>query len=64
VVGVQFHPEYTLEMVKRFSNEEGGAWTPDLFVDGRDRVLAKTDLLPDTYWLMEMLLDNMEEEFG
>ncbi len=64
VVGVQFHPEYTLEMVKRFSDDEGGEWTPDLFVDGRDKVLAKTDLLPDTYWLMGMLLDNMEAEFG
>lgn len=64
VVGVQFHPEYTLEMVRDFSNEVGNEWTPDLFVEGRDKVLAETETLPDTYWLMELVLDNMEKEFG
>ncbi len=63
VVGLQFHPEYTREMVRYFSNEEGDGWVPDLFVSGKKRVLRETREIPDTYWLMETLLDNMEEAF-
>ena len=60
---MQFHPEYTREMVRYFSNEEGDGWVPDLFVSGKKRVLRETREIPDTYWLMETLLDNMEEAF-
>jgi len=35
VVGIQFHPEYTLDMVKYFANEESSEWVPDLFVSGK-----------------------------
>lgn len=61
VIGLQFHPEYTREMIKYFSNEEGDEWVLDLFVSGKERVLRETREIPDTYWLMEALLDNMEE---
>jgi GMP synthase-like glutamine amidotransferase len=63
VVGLQFHPEYTREMVKYFSEEEGDEWVPDLFVSGKERVLRETGETPDTYWLMEALLNNMEDAF-
>ena len=26
--------------------------------------LSKTGQIPETYWLMELLLDNMDREFG
>ncbi len=60
VVGLQFHPEYTREMVRCFSREEGDEWVPDLFVSGKEKVLQETDLMRDTYWLLEALLDNVE----
>jgi GMP synthase-like glutamine amidotransferase len=63
VVGLQFHPEYTREMVTYFSEEEGDKWAPDLFVSGKENVLRETAQIPDTYWLMEALLNNMEEAF-
>jgi GMP synthase-like glutamine amidotransferase len=62
-VGLQFHPEYTREMVRRFAREESQEWEKDLFVAGKEAVLAQTDKIPDTYWLMETLLENMEQKF-
>lgn len=64
VVGIQFHPEYTRRMVLEFAVENGHEWIPNTFVAGRDAVMAQTDDIPDTYWLMEGLLNNIEREFG
>ncbi len=64
IAGVQFHPEYTREMVRYFAHEEGDKWKKDHFVAGKEAVLAQTEQIPDTYWLMNALLDNMEREFG
>ena len=64
VVGLQFHPEYTREMVTYYAREHSQDWVPDNFVSGKDRVLARTEEIPDTYWLMEALLNNMEREFA
>ena len=63
LVGLQFHPEYTREMVKYCAREHGHNWVPDMFVGDKDKVLAATEEIPDTYWLMETLLNNMEQEF-
>jgi len=60
VAGLQFHPEYTRAMVRYFANEEGDEWVPDLFVSGKERVLREAQKIPNTSWLMEALLDNME----
>ena len=64
VAGVQFHPEYTREMVRYFAKEEGHTWEKGPYVAGKDAVVTQTAKIPDTYWLMEALLDNMEREFG
>jgi hypothetical protein len=50
-------------MVERFANELGHEWEQDTFVAGRDAVLAQTPKIPDTYWLMESMLENMEHEY-
>ena len=63
LVGLQFHPEYTREMVTYYAREHSQNWVPDVFVDDKDNVLARTKEIPDTYWLMETLLNNMEREF-
>ena len=64
VAGLQFHPEYTREMVAYYAREHSRDWTPDVFVGGKDQILAQTAEMPDTYWLMEILLNNMEQEFS
>jgi GMP synthase-like glutamine amidotransferase len=63
LVGLQFHPEYTREMVKYYAGQHGQNWVPDSFVSTKDQVLARTEKIPDTYWLMETLLNNIEREF-
>jgi hypothetical protein len=35
-----------------------------MFVSSGEEVLARTDEIPDTYWLMEALLNNMEQKFA
>jgi len=63
LVGLQFHPEYTRPMVTYYAREHSQDWTSDYYVSTKEEVLKKTGDIPDTYWLMETLLNNMEQEF-
>jgi GMP synthase-like glutamine amidotransferase len=62
-VGFQFHPEYTREMVAYYAAANRQDWKADEFVSPAEEILARTDKIPDTYWLMEILLNNMSVEF-
>jgi len=64
LVGLQFHPEYTRRMVAYYAREYSQDWTSNDYVSTKDEVLARTDEIPDTYWLMETLLNNMTQEFA
>ena len=64
LVGLQFHPECTRDMVRFYAREHSHDWVPDAYVGDKDKVLAETEKLPDTYWLMEARLNNMEQEFA
>jgi len=63
VAGIQFHPEYTLAMIKYFAQESGDEWQKGPYVAGKEKVLAQTDRIPETYGLMATILDNMERQF-
>ena len=62
--GLQFHPEYTCGMVKSYAEQYGHEWVPGRFVFDKASVIAQTEQIPDTYWLMEKLLDNMDRKFA
>ena len=64
LIGFQFHPEYTREMVRYYARELSQDWISDEFVQNADAVLSRTDELTDTYWLMEALLNNIERTFA
>ena len=64
LIGLQFHPEYTRDMVRFYSKKFGNDWKPGPFVPGKNEVLARTKLIPETYWLMEILLNNIDREWG
>ena len=64
VAGLQFHPEYTMDLIQYFAIEYGNEWQKSQYVSGKEAVLSKSGQIPKTYWLMEMLLDNMDHEFG
>lgn len=64
IAGMQFHPEYTLDVVRSFSNDWGHEWETGPYSPGKEAVLKRTDKTPETYWLMEILLENMAGEFG
>lgn len=63
LVGLQFHPEYTREMVLQYTKTHGELFRPGCFADGREFIATQTEKVQDTYWLMETLLNNMEKEF-
>ncbi|MDM8543732.1 type 1 glutamine amidotransferase [Desulfococcaceae bacterium HSG9] len=63
LIGFQFHPEYTRDMVRYYAREHSQEWLSDQFVFDKYEVLTRTDELPDTYWLMETLLNNIERKF-
>ena len=46
-----------------FARKHGHEWVPDVFIDDKDKVLTQTKEIPDPYWLMEILLNNMALEF-
>jgi GMP synthase-like glutamine amidotransferase len=58
VVGLQFHPELTLDLVDYFAREHSEEWVPSTYVLGKDAVRARIRAMEDTYWLMERILDN------
>ena len=62
LAGIQFHPEYTLDMIRYFAHEHSEDWEPDLFVAGKDAVLVETEERDESYGLMEALLNNMSRE--
>ncbi len=64
VVGLQFHPEYTLDMVRYYARNHSQDWKSATYVDDGPTVLARTDELPDSYELMQTLLNNIVQEFG
>ncbi len=64
VAGLQFHPEYTIEMIRYFATDYGHEWQKDQYVAGKEAVLSQSKQITQTYWLMERLLDNMDREFG
>jgi GMP synthase (glutamine-hydrolysing) len=64
VAGLQFHPEYTIELINYFAINDGHEWQKDQYVAGKEAVLSKSEQISETYWLMELLLDNMDREFG
>ena len=61
-VGLQFHPEYTREMVAYYADANRQLWKADEFVSPAEEILTRTEKVQDTYWLMEILLNNMVEE--
>ncbi len=64
VVGLQFHPEYTLDMVRFYAGNHSQDWVSDTHVHDGATVLARTAELPDSYELMQTLLNNIAQEFG
>ena len=54
----------TRKMVTYYAREHSQDWASDDYVSTKDQVLARTEEIPDTYRLMETLLNNMAQEFA
>lgn len=59
VLGLQFHPEFTRNQISRYARECGDDWRPGPYEQSKAEVLAETSRHPDTYWLMERIMDHM-----
>ncbi|MBW2323527.1 MAG: type 1 glutamine amidotransferase [Deltaproteobacteria bacterium] len=63
-VGLQFHPEMTLDSVRQAAEKFGDKWGEGPYVKGNEMVLNQTNQIAETHWLMTALLDNMEAQFS
>lgn len=61
--GLQFHPEFTIEQIRCLADAYGHEWQKDQYVASKPAVLSQCEQLTETYWLMEVLLDNMERQY-
>lgn len=59
LIGLQFHPEFTLDLIRRYLGEYGEGWPEGPYVEPLKSVMEQTESIPDTYWLMEKILDNI-----
>lgn len=62
-VGLQFHPEYHRDLVRRYLDLYTEELKPGRYAHDAARFRADTDTVGPTYPLMEALLDNMAAEF-
>ncbi len=59
VAGLQFHPEYTRQMVVHYSKQFGHEWGEGPYITPPEIVLQQTKKRPDGYELMASIMDNM-----
>jgi len=64
IVGLQFHPETTIELAHIFLDNYPYKWKEGPFVKSKEEVRAQTNTLKDNYWLMKALLDNIIKQYG
>jgi GMP synthase-like glutamine amidotransferase len=62
IAGLQFHPEYTRQMVTHFSKEFGHEWGKGPHITPSEIVVQQTKERDDGYGLMAAILDNMLEK--
>ena len=59
--GFQFHPEYTLDLIRTYAREFGREWTGGPHVTPPDEVVNIADKSAETYPILETLLNNMRK---
>lgn len=59
IAGLQFHPEYTRQMVTHFSEEFGHEWGEGPYITPPETVVQQTGTRPDGSGLMASILENM-----
>lgn len=64
VVGLQFHPETTIELAHEFLDRYKYKWKEGLYVRPKDEIKNQTNKLKDNYWLAKALLDNIIKQYG
>jgi hypothetical protein len=51
-------------MVTYFAQNHSQDWIRDTYVSTKEEVLAQTEKMADTNWLMESLLNNIMQKFA
>ncbi len=64
IVGLQFHPETTIELAHTSLDNYKAAWKDGPYVKPKEEIRAQTSKLKDNYWLMKALLDNIIKQYG
>jgi len=63
-IGLQFHLEYSIESIDLMFNNCGDEIVNDRYIQTPDEIAAQNGSVTEAQKLLNMLLDNMEREFG
>jgi GMP synthase-like glutamine amidotransferase len=64
VIGLQFHLEYSVESINLMIQNCGDEIVYGKYIQKRDEILSNYKNLPETNLILNLLLDNIEKEFG
>ena len=64
VIGLQFHIEYSAKSIDLMIQNCGDELVDGKCIQKADEIISKSDHLEETNSLLNILLDNMEREFG
>ena len=64
VVGLQFHPEFKHSSIKYFCEAYGDQLVNGRYAADKQTILAQMDLIAEQDWLLDLVLDNLVNEYG
>ncbi len=64
VIGLQFHLEYSVESINLMLKNCGDEIVDGKYIQKRDEIMSHHDYVQETHLILNLLLDNIEIEFG
>ncbi len=64
VIGLQFHIEYSIESINSMFQNCGDELVDGEYIQKREEIVSQSGNVVETQRLLDILLDNMEREFG
>ena len=64
VIGLQFHLEYSVESINLMIQNCGDEIVDEKYIQKQDEIVSNYNNVPETNLILNLLLDNIEREFG
>lgn len=64
VIGIQFHPEYSVNSIEKLINEHGDQIVEGKYIQPKEDILTEWDQIQHIDGLIDLLLTNIDDTFG